>query len=489
MQNKNSLVEFISYYAETQPDKFCLADKKNHMNYVEYFRYIIGFSRYLEKSGVKRGDRVVVKTIQMIPYLVSQMAIQLSGAVFVPLEKVIAAEKIQEIVSITEAKLIIAEKEGDYGCPFVPFTAVYENGWDGDIPYGSFRFPRGEDTAEILFSTGTTGKSKGIELSNASVVAVAENVKYGVEMKPDNVEIIPVPLNHSHGLRRYYANMLNGSCVVVMDGVVFVNQIFEAMDKYHVTSMDLVPAMLAILLKLSKDRLGDYADKLDYIEIGSAKIPDKDKEALCQLLPHTRLYDFYGSTEAGCSCILDFNKYKGKKDCIGKPTCNSIIKFVDDEGSEIRTSPQKSGLIITGGTMLMKGYYKDETLTADTLRGGYVYSSDEGYLGDDGLVYMLGRRGDIINIGGMKVDPAEIEEKVNQHPQIEDCVCVPMQDDIAGQAPKLFVVMKEGEEFLPISIRNYLNDKLESYKLPKIIEQMGKIPRTYNGKIIRKKLI
>ena len=137
----------------------------------------------------------------------------------------------------------------------------------------------------------------------------------------------------------------------------------------------------------------------------------------------------------------------------------------------------------------MKGYYKDETLTADTLRGGYVYSSDEGYWGEDGLVYMLGRRGDIINIGGMKVDPAEIEEKVNQHPQIEDCACVPMQDDIAGQAPKLFVVMKEGEEFLPISIRNYLNDKLESYKLPKIIEQMGKIPRTYNGKIIRKKLI
>ena len=192
-------------------------------------------------------------------------------------------------------------------------------------------FPEGEDVAEILFSTGTTGKSKGIVLTHTNDTALAENVICGVSMKPDNVELVPMPLSHSHGLRRTYANLVNGSSVVFADGVTLLKKVFNLMDTYRVTAMDLSPSMLSIIFKLSKDRLGDYAHILDYIQLGSAPLPEEDKVHLSRILPRTRLYNFYGSTEAGCSCLLDFNSMSGKPGCIGKPARNARFIVVDKD--------------------------------------------------------------------------------------------------------------------------------------------------------------
>ena len=166
------------------------------------------------------------------------------------------------------------------------------------------RFPAGGDVAEILFSTGTTGKSKGIVLTHTNDTALAENVMFGVRMKTDNVEIVPMPLSHSHGLRRTYANLVNGSSVVFADGVTLLKKVFDLMDTYGVTAMDLSPSMLSIIFKLSKDRLGDYADRLDYIQLGiqtglmAAKV--LTGEAACEDLPYETIenYGLYINSDA-----------------------------------------------------------------------------------------------------------------------------------------------------------------------------------------------
>ena len=128
-----------------------------------------------------------------------------------------------------------------------------------------------------------------------------------VEMKEDNVELIPSPLNHSHALRRYYGNMLCKASVVVSPGVMNLFGFFKLIEKYGVNSIDLVPTALSILLKLSKNKLGEYKDTLRYIELGAAPLMQADKDRLKALLPHTRLYNFYGSTESGCIAIYNFN--------------------------------------------------------------------------------------------------------------------------------------------------------------------------------------
>ena len=231
--------------------------------------------------------------------MICEFAIQLLGGIFVPIEKNAAAGRLAEILGDTQAVLYIGKDPAKRSAALNNVMQYLGANWSQhstspvfmdisqaadfayapeDIPpFGEISFPEAQQTAEILFSTGTTGKSKGIVLTHGNDMAIAENVMCGVGMKKDNVELIPMPLSHSHGLRRTYANMVNGSAAVFSDGVTLLKKVFTLMDEYHVTAMDLSPSMLSIIFKLSKDRLGEYADRLDYIQLGSAPLPEEDK--------------------------------------------------------------------------------------------------------------------------------------------------------------------------------------------------------------------
>lgn len=483
-----SIVEAVALHAKETPDKFCLADGRNELTYRGYWEHICGYAKHLQELGIKKGDCVVVRNSQSMETLVTGLAIQLLGAIFVPLEKNVADSRIQEVAEAVHAKCYIAVKELELSCPYEKMTEVLSYR-DEAANEADFTFPQSGDMAEILFTTGTTGVSKGIELLHKNVVAVAENVIDGVEMDKDNVELIPIPISHSHGLRRYYSNMLNGSSVVLLGSVIFMQVVLDCIEKYHVTAIDLVPAALASLLKLSGDKLADYKDQIRYVQLGSAPIPETDKETLRQLLPKSRLYNFYGTTESGCSCILDFNAMKDKKNCIGRPTCHAKFEFMDEDGNPVKATEETPGFLACAGDMNMVGYYQADALNEETFKNGYILTQDMAYMGEDGLIYMLGRQGDVIETGGNKVSPVEIEEVAIKCEGVEDCACVPVDSPILGKEPKLFVVMKKGSTFDSDLIYQYLKDRLESYKVPKIIEEIDAIPRTYNGKIQRKKLI
>ncbi len=314
-------------------------------------------------------------------------------------------------------------------------------------------------------------------------------------MKPDNVELIPMPTSHSPGLRRTYGNMVNGSSVVFVDGIMLLKKVFKMMDDYGVTSMDLSPSMLGIIFKLSGDRLGDYADVLDYIQLGSAPLSDKDKTHLSKILPNTRLYNFYGSTEAGCSCLMDFNEAAagGKPragGCIGKPAVNAQFIVVDEDRKEIRSSIDNPGLLASKGKINMREYFNAPELTREVMPDGdYIYTKDLGYIDEDGYIYMLGRKDDVINYGGVKISPEEIESMVIRSDMIADCACIPVDDPLTGQAPKLFIVLNSDEEYDAKSFKIFLSEVLDANKQPKYIEIIDKIPRTFNGKIKRKDLM
>lgn len=483
-----SIVEAVALHAQEQTDKFCLADGRTELTYRGYWECIFGYAKHLQELGVGKGDCVVVRNSQNVEVLTAGLAIQLLGAIFVPLEKNVADSRILEIAEAVEAKCYIAAKPLDVFCPYEKMATVLSYR-DENADYTTFEFPKLADMAEILFTTGTTGVSKGIEILHKNVVAVSENVIDGVEMEKDNVELIPVPISHSHGLRRYYSNMLMGGGVVILGSVVFVQVVLDCIEKYHVTAIDLVPAALATLLKLSEGKLANYQDQIRYVQLGSAPIPENDKEELRQLLPKSRLYNFYGTTESGCSCILDFNAMKDKKNCIGRPTCHANFKFMDENGNPVEASEENPGFLACAGDMNMVGYYKAEALNKETIKNGYIQTQDMAYMGEDGLIYMLGRQGDVIETGGNKVSPVEIEEVAIKCEGVEDCACIPVDSPILGKEPKLFVVMAKGITFDSNAIYQYLKERLEAYKVPKIIEEIDAIPRTYNGKIQRKKLM
>jgi len=502
-----SIVENLAHNALKSPDKLCLADAKQSITYKQAWDGICGLAMELAHRGVTKGSCVVIECDQSACYMIWIFAIQLLGAISVPLEKNAAVGRIVEIATETEAILHVGAHE------VAELTIPHMNIKDADafalgqIVDGVYRgpiedldliaFPKSDDVAEILFSTGTTGKSKGIVLTHSADVALAENVCTGVKMKPDNVELIPMPTSHSHGLRRTYGNMANGSSVVFADNIMLLKNVFGLMDKYHVTSMDLSPSMLSIFFKLSKDRLGDYADVLDYIQLGSAPLSEEDKSHLSRILPKTRLYNFYGSTEAGCSCLMDFNADGSDMDgasqrppgCIGRPAVNAEFIVVDENRKPIESSRDNLGFLASRGAINMKEYFKAPELTAQATDGEYVYTKDMGYIDEDGYVYMLGRKDDVINFGGVKISPEEIESQVIKSDIIRDCACIPVDDAMTGQAPKLFIVLEPDADYDAKAFKSFLTEVLDANKQPKIIEIIDRIPRTFNGKIKRNELM
>lgn len=489
MEEASSIVEYIARHARTCPDRIAVADKRGALSYSLFWQKICALSSALSRLGVSQGDCVVAGCTQDTSYAVCEFAIQLLGAVFVPTEKNASADRILQICRETEASLFIGKESPD---PSVPFFDIRQTasltGADRLHSDENIRFPHKGDVAEILFSTGTTGKSKGIVLTHGNDIALAENVLYGVEMKKDNVELIPMPLSHSHGLRRTYANLVNGSSVVFADGVTLLKQVFDLMDKYRVTAVDLSPSMLTIIFKLSKDRIGDYSEQIDYIQLGSAPLPEEEKLRLRRLLPRARLYNFYGSTESGCTCLLNFNTDADRPHCIGRPAKNARFIVVDEDKKPISSSEENTGFLASSGPMNMKGYFKAPELTESVLKDGYLYTKDLGYIDEEGRVYMLGRKDDVINCGGIKIAPEEIEGAVMAAPSILDCACIPAPDPLTGQVPKLFIVPDDPQNFDLKAFRKFLSSALEPGKQPKYIEIIEKIPRTFNGKIQRNKL-
>ena len=139
--------------------------------------------------------------------------------------------------------------------------------------------------------------------------------------------------------------------------------------------------------------------------------------------------------------------------------------------------------------MNMPGYLKEPEITKEVLDDeGTLYTNDLGYMGEDGFVYLLGRKGDVINMGGIKIAPSEIEEVVAQNEMIKECACIPIPDEITGEAPKLFIVINEGYEYDEKALHKFMTDKLEAIRVPKVVQVIDELPRTFNGKVIKRKL-
>ena len=482
----SSVVAAVAQHAKDDPARLCMADPKKSLSYGEAWAAINGLAAHLHTLA-PAGSYAVMECNQRCEFIVAMLAMQLAGIIAVPVERNAADSRVAEICQETGAVLFLGAKPRECvsQLPYFDLGSATEFAAAQDA---GLELPDADAVAEILFSTGTTGKSKGIVITHRNNVAIAQNIYCGCEAKPGNVEIIPVPLSHSHGLRTVYSNLAHGNAFVCCDGVLAVKVMFNLIEQYHVTAMDLVPSMLSIIFKLTKDRLGEYAEQLDYVELGSAPLAEEDKEHLAAVLPTTRLYNFYGSTESGRSCVLDFAAMKDKPSCIGRPAVNATFIVVDEDRNPIESSADNMGLLASSGPMVMKCYFNAPELTAATMQDGFVYTKDLGYIGQDGLIYMLGRADDVINFGGIKISPEEIEHEVAKSPIVKDCALIAKKDPISGQVPKLYIALEDGAQYVAKEFKAFLASALDANKQPQSIEVIDEIPRTYNGKIKRKEL-
>ena len=300
-------------------------------------------------------------------------------------------------------------------------------------------------------------------ISHETIIADAENLIGGQCFCHDLVFVINGPLNHIGSLSKVYPIILLGATLVITDGLRDINAFFDAFNypaKKFATF--LVPASIRILIKFSAQRLSELADKIDFIETGAAAIAHEDMLTLCKLLPQSSISTY------------NFNDGKCLAGCLGMPMKHSVVTITE------------KGLIACKGGTLMSGYIGEPERTATILYNETLYTSDLGYIDDLGMLHLTGREDDVINVGGYKVAPTEVEDAALSYPIIKDCVCVSVVHPITGLALKLIVVVEENESFDKRELARFLKRKLESFKIPQFYEIASSIKRTYNGKIDRK---
>ena len=442
-----NLEDYLHQNARCYPDKVAVVCGDTTLTYAQLWQEVARRAQDFHPHEV-----VCFRSSQDIDFLVTYMAVHLAGGVAAPLE---------------------------HGMPDTLFERI------SSAVAHSFTLHSSLPIADILYTTGTTGQSKGVMVSHRALIADAENLIAGQGFSNDLVFIINGPLNHIGSLSKIWPCIILGATILILEGMKDLNAFFRALDtppssfllppssKLKFATF-FVPATIRMILQFAPDRLASYAHKLDFIESGAAPLPQTDMKRLCELLPHTRLYNTYASTETGIIATYNYNDGRCMANCLGRPMPHSKILITLD------------GLIACQGDTLMSGYVGDPELTATVLRDDTVFTSDVGILDEEGMLHLSGRASDVINVGGFKVSPIEVEEAAMASPMVSDCICISASHPVTGRALKLLVVTPPGQKLDKRTLARYLADRLEPYKVPMLYEQVDTIARTYNGKLDRK---
>ena len=335
-----------------------------------------------------------------------------------------------------------------------------------------------------LYTTGTTGKSKGVVISQKVVIANSENLIAGQGFSHGLVFVIAGNMEHLGCWSKIFPVLMLGATIyVIEDGMKDIDGFFKAFDlpleKYSLPANTkfatfLVPSNIRILLQFASDRLEALADRMDFLETGAAPMPHSDMLTLCKILPNTRLYNTYASTETGIISTYNYNDGECIAGCLGHALPHSQFLITPE------------GRIACKGDTLMTGYKDEPELTLTVLHDDTLFTADNGYIDENGRLHILGRDDDTINTGGFKVAPSEVEEVALSMPDIEDCICISQPHPVLGNALALLVVLKNGVKLDKRAIALHLSEKLERHQIPLTYKEVDKIQRTFNGKLDRK---
>ena len=339
-----------------------------------------------------------------------------------------------------------------------------------------FCFPEG--SADVLFTTGTTGAPKGVVIGTRAIVASAENIVHGQAYRHDIRFVVPGQLNHLGCLSKVWATMLAGATCCLMPKFDF-NEFFSllASCKEMGVGAFLVPSCIRMLTKFGGKQMEEAAIKLAFIETGGDALDTPTMADLHKQLPHTRLFNTYASTETGVVATFEFTHHQ-LAGCVGHALPNARFDITPE------------GYIRCAGDTLMSGYLRMGDQTAyEPLTEKRFTTCDCGEIDNQGRLQFKCRDSDIINTGGFKVSPQEVEAAANSFAEVKACVCIAVPHPILGQALKLLVVADGDVEMNPKDLARRLKERLETHQVPLFYEQVEALALTPNGKIDRKRYL
>lgn len=474
-----TIEEQIFDHVQNTPDKVALISGDTEITYSQLWDYCLCAAEKLKQDyHFKKGDRVILSAAGNIEFVYAYFGVHIAGGICVPIDPDTNQTRFEYIEKSTTPVCVMGSLH-NVKKETISFTDVV-NG----TSKASYVAPEQSQVADILFTTGTTGAPKGVALSYNNLSAAARNINAFIGNTSSDVELLALPVSHSFGLGRLRCSLSKGASVVMLGTFANVKKFFKEMARCQVTMFAMVPASWGFIKKMSGKYIGKFADQLKYIEIGSSFMPVEDKELLMSLLPKTRICMHYGSTEASRSAFMEFHTYRGNLLSIGKASPNVEIKIFTSQGTPAALGEE--GEVCVKGEHVTCSYWNEtpERFASD-FYDGYFRTGDCGTMDAEGNIYLKSRIKEMINVGGKKVSPMEVEDILNTIPGIKESACIGIPDPgiVLGEVVKAFIVADDN--LSDEEIMQQLRPQLEVYKLPVEIERINAIPKTGSGKIQR----
>jgi long-chain acyl-CoA synthetase len=481
MEQLQSVIEILGHRALSHPKRAALIEGSQHLSYGELWARVRAAAEEFTRCGVDTGDRVLLSAPNSSTFVCAYLAAQLVGAVAVPFDPNLPKVARDDLIGRIEPTLALVDKEDAH------VGSAIRNYFDLDsLPKSEIKFvqPAPNSIAELVFTTGTTRRPKGVRLAHRNLVAAARHINRVIGIREGDVEVMPLPLFRTFGLGRLRCNLIAGATVVLVDGFRLPGEIFTAIDRHRATGLVGVPAGFAVLLRFGERGLGVFADQLRYIEIGSASMPIEHKHMLMDLLPKTELWMHYGLTEAARSAFIEFHRHHDRLNTVGLPAPGVQLELRSEDGSVCHSGV--AGRLWIRGDHVALGYWGDPDSTVRSFVDGWVHTGDVAHLESDGFLVLHGRSDDMINVGGFKVLPDQIEGVLGEHPAVLEAMCIGVPDPrkITGEIVRAYLVQasaKVSDE----ELSRWVAARLERYKVPLQYVWIETLPRNSSGKLTR----
>ena len=504
-------VKFLQRARSLYGSKIGIVDGDRRLTYAEYGERVDRLSHALAAAGIKPGERVAFAGPNGHPLLEAYYGVVQMGAILLPLNIRLTPVDFEFILNDAEVSAIIIER-AMYGLiapirasvPSLRTVILVGEGERGDdldydellaaAPAGSYPMPPmdEDDVAEIFYTSGTTGKAKGVMLTHKNLYANAFNFLTANGLTDRDTMLHTIPLFHVNGWGTPHAlTGVGGRHICVRQFVP--QQVLELIQRERVTMTALVPTMVNMLINMPN--LGDYdTSSLQRIIVGGAPSPwafvgEVRRKLNCDYVVG------YGMTESAPILTVSVLKetladvpaeeqarYMAKT---GLPVLGAEVKVVDDAGNEVPRDGETAGEIIARGDNIMKGYWRRPEETAQTIRDGWLHTGDMATVDAEGYISIVDRAKDIIISGGENISSVEIEDTLFGHPAVLEAAVIAAPDPQWGEVPVAVVTLKPGVQATEQEIISFARERLAHFKAPKKVEFVEALPKGGTGKVLK----
>lgn len=511
--------EFLERSAERLPDKIALICEDKRLTFSEIEDLTNRLANAMLDEGFEKQDRIAAFIENSVELVVSIFAASKSGGIFLIINPLVKAKKIEYILNDSQAKILITDTKRFKeilrvlpNCPNLKTIVItdynpkeketFQNADKKVISYKetvknsrSNRPPKrciDIDLASLIYTSGSTGDPKGVMLTHLNMVSAANSIIQYLENVEEDIIINVFPLSFDYGLYQVLMSIKFGGTLVLEKSFFYPYKMIDLIIKERVTVFPVVPTIAAVLLKLADLGKHEFSSVRCVTNTAQA-MPPKYFFQLQKIFSHAKIYSMYGLTECKRVSYLPPEELENRPTSVGKAMPNTEVYIVDSYGNKI-IEPGKIGELVVRGANVMKGYWNLPRETDRVLRPGPLPSEKVLYTGDlfkmdeEGYLYFISRKDDIMKIAGALASPKEIENALYEIDDVVEAAVVGVKDEILGQVAKAFVVLKKGSTLLEEDVRRHCSRSIEKFMVPKYIEILDELPKSSHGKVSRKDL-